>query len=145
VSDLRVTPRLRVLVVDDSSFVRRILKLILAQTDDIQVIGEAADGEEALEQIARLRPDVVTLDLDMPKLTGMEVLRRLRPQDDVPVVLVTGLPEMLLGADEEVERLGVAGIVNKAFSDSPMDLSLFSEELLASLRNTVVLEKSRPT
>jgi two-component system, chemotaxis family, protein-glutamate methylesterase/glutaminase len=144
VSDLRVTPRLRVLVVDDSSFVRRILKLILAQTDDIQVIGEAADGEEALEQIARLRPDVVTLDLDMPKLTGMEVLRRLRPQDDVPVVLVTGLPEMLLGADEEVERLGVAGIVNKAFSDSPMDLSLFSEELLASLRNTVVLEKSRP-
>jgi hypothetical protein len=52
---------------------------------------------------------------------------------------------MLLGADEEVERLGVAGIVNKAFSDSPMDLSLFSEELLASLRNTVVLEKSRPT
>jgi two-component system chemotaxis response regulator CheB len=134
-----------VLVVDDSSFVRRILKLILAQTDDIQVIGEAADGEEALEQIARLRPDVVTLDLDMPKLTGMEVLRRLRPQDDVPVVLVTGLPEMLLGADEEVERLGVAGIVNKAFSDSPMDLSLFSEELLASLRNTVVLEKSRPT
>jgi two-component system, chemotaxis family, protein-glutamate methylesterase/glutaminase len=133
-SDIR---RLRVLIVDDSRFARRILKLILAQNPEVEVIGEAEDGEEALRRIDELNPDLVTLDLDMPRIGGMDVLRRLRPQNMIPVVLVTALPELLVGSSEEVKSLNIAGIVNKTFSDSPMDLSIFGEELAACMHKVI--------
>lgn len=135
--ELSFTRPLRVVVVDDSRFARRVLIHVLSQSPDIEVIGEAADGEEALAQIARLHPDAVTLDLDMPGLNGFEVLRRLRPANMVPVVLVTALPDLVVGAERAVAELHVAGIVTKTFSDNPLDLSVFGDELATRLREAV--------
>ena len=75
-----VSERIRVLVVDDSAFARKVLREVLTGTPDIEVVGIARDGLEALEKIAELKPDVVTLDLVMPNLDGIGVLRALPPE-----------------------------------------------------------------
>lgn len=80
---------LRVLVVDDSSFVRRAVSRVLAATPDVRLVGEAADGQEALSAAARLAPDVVLLDLGMPVMDGLSTLteiRRRHPSTEVVVV-----------------------------------------------------------
>jgi two-component system chemotaxis response regulator CheB len=123
-----------VLVVDDSRFVRRIIKLLLEATGDFVVVGEAADGEDGLAKARDLHPDVITLDVDMPMLDGLGMLHCLRQESDVPVVFVTGLPGL---ADELARRpqgLGAVDTVVKTFSDHALDLSLFGDELVAKLR-----------
>ena len=70
------TKNIRTLVVDDSVFMRTVLKSALSNCSHIEVIGSAQNGQEALEKINSLKPDVVTLDIEMPGLTGLEVLER---------------------------------------------------------------------
>lgn len=80
----------RVLVVDDSAFARKVLREVLARDGRFEVVGYARDGLDALEKIAELRPDVVTLDLIMPELDGVGVLKALAERPDPPrVVIVT--------------------------------------------------------
>jgi two-component system chemotaxis response regulator CheB len=81
-------PRIRVLVVDDSAFARKVLRDTLSQVPDIEVVGIARDGLEALEKIADLKPDVVTLDLVMPGLDGMGVLAALPVEGRPRIVIV---------------------------------------------------------
>lgn len=80
--------RIRVLVVDDSAFARKVIRETLAADPRIELVGHAADGLEALEKIAEHRPDVVTMDLLMPELDGVGVLRALRQLDASPRVVV---------------------------------------------------------
>src|SRR6187455_3006070 len=79
----------RVLVVDDSVFNRRSISDILTTGPDIQVIGKAADGEEALRLVNTLKPDAITLDLEMPKMDGFTFLRILMSSRPTPVVVVS--------------------------------------------------------
>ena len=72
--------RIRVLVVDDSVVVRRILRDVLATDPTLEVVGVAANGRIALALVEQLSPDVITLDVDMPEMDGLEVLRRLRSE-----------------------------------------------------------------
>ena len=78
---------IRVLVVDDSAFVRKVVAQMLSRSPFIEVVGTARDGEEALDLVARLDPDVVTLDLMMPSMTGVEFLRKQMSTRPVPVVI----------------------------------------------------------
>ena len=85
-----MTGSIRVLTVDDQRVVREGLAMLLSLLPDVEVVGSAADGEEALELSARLRPDVVLMDLRMPKLDGVEATRRLLAADpEVKVVVLT--------------------------------------------------------
>lgn len=70
--------KIKVLVVDDHPVVREGLRAFLELQDDMEVVGEAADGEEAVAQVARIRPDVVLMDLVMPRMDGIEAIRRVR-------------------------------------------------------------------
>jgi DNA-binding NarL/FixJ family response regulator len=79
---------IRVLLADDHELLRDGLRAILDAQEDIDVVGEAADGEEALAQVAKLQPDVVVMDIRMPRVDGIEATRRLLARDAAPRVLV---------------------------------------------------------
>jgi two-component system chemotaxis response regulator CheY len=82
----------RVLLADDEEHVRKLLSVICTSLEGVQVVGEAGDGEVAVHQFKQLLPDVVLLDINMPKLTGTEVLKRIKEIDpSVYVVMLTSL------------------------------------------------------
>ncbi|WP_437592823.1 chemotaxis-specific protein-glutamate methyltransferase CheB [Sorangium sp. So ce1000] len=106
------SPPIRVLVVDDSAFVRKVLRQVLGASSSIEVVDTAMDGLDALEKIARHRPDVVTLDLVMPNLDGLGVLAAL-PREGAPRVIVvssadadseSGVRALQQGATDLVEK-----------------------------------------
>ena len=79
--------RVRVLVVDDSALMRKLIPIILERDPDIEVVGTAMDGAFALKKIAELQPDVVTLDLEMPRMDGIETLRMIMRSARLPVIV----------------------------------------------------------
>jgi two-component system chemotaxis response regulator CheB len=84
---------IKVLVVDDSAMVREILRERLSLESGIEVVGTAFDAYDARDKIVKLHPDVMTLDVEMPKMNGVEFLRRLMPQYPLPVVMVSSLTQ----------------------------------------------------
>lgn len=95
----------RVLVVDDDPLVRGALTLMMGGRDDVSLVGEAADGRECLDAVARLKPDVVLMDLRMPVLGGLEATRELHRRPDPPRVIVL----TTFDADEQVIGAVAAG------------------------------------
>lgn len=115
---------IRVLIVDDDTLIRTGLRMILDTQDDLEVVGEAADGEAALVQVRSLRPDVVLMDVQMPRMDGLAATAAVTAGDDAPRVLVLTTFEL----DEyvfEALRSGASGFVLKR---TP------AEELIAAVR-----------
>jgi two-component system chemotaxis response regulator CheB len=81
--------RLRVLIVDDSAYIRKVVKEMLAREPSIEVVGTARDGEDALEMVKQLQPDVITCDLIMPGVGGVEFIRRQMAAHPIPIVIVS--------------------------------------------------------
>ena len=98
----------RVLVVDDSAYVRKVVRQMLSRSPFIDVVGAARDGEEALELVEQLRPDVVTLDLNMPRSDGIDFLRRQMARRPLPVIVVSIASE----TGEQVMQAFDAGAVD---------------------------------
>ena len=107
------TNRVRVLVVDDSALMRKLIPQILAQDSDIEVVGTAMDGEFGLKKLEDLRPDVVTLDLEMPRMDGMETLRQITRKSAVPVIIVSALSTEGATATFKALALGAFDFVAK--------------------------------
>ena len=84
---MNMSERIRVLVVDDSALMRKLIPAILARDSSIEVVGTAMDGAFALKKIEELQPDVVTLDLEMPRMDGMEMLRLIMKRAPLPIIL----------------------------------------------------------
>jgi two-component system chemotaxis response regulator CheB len=128
-----VSARIRVLVIDDSAFVRKAVERMLGGADDIEVCGFAADGEEGLRRARELRPDVVTLDIKMPRLGGLETLERLMAEQPLPVLLMSTLTQE--GAEVTLRglELGAMDFVDKS-SVQPMSMLSLADELIAKVR-----------
>jgi two-component system chemotaxis response regulator CheB len=123
------TPPIKVLVVDDSAFARKVVREILAADHRLEVVGIARDGLEALEAIADLRPDVVTLDLVMPNLDGVGMLRALAPAMRARTVLVSVSDgESDLGV--EALQLGAFDLVHKPTALATVRLYDLGDELI---------------
>jgi two-component system chemotaxis response regulator CheB len=130
-----VSPRkIRVLVVDDSAFVRRALTRMLNADADIEVVGAAADGEEGLAKARQLDPDLVTLDVEMPRMGGLECLRRLMHENPLPVLLLSSHTRD--GADVTLRglELGALDFVDKSSVHGNMSLLELAEELRQKVR-----------
>ena len=126
--------RVRVLLVDDHTVVRRGLRLVFELEDDLEIVGEAADGREALERVAELRPDVVVMDLLMPVMNGVEATRAIRAAyPDVEVVALTSVLEDRMVVD--AVEAGAAGYLLK--ETRPDDLF---EAVRAAARGEVRLD-----
>ena len=112
-ADTRATTR--VLVVDDESLVRRILKQILASYQDLELVGEAANGEEAIVAVERLQPDVVVMDIRMPASDGIAAARVIKGK--YPQVKIIGLSEHASGYNTDaMERAGAVGVYLKSMA-----------------------------
>jgi len=82
---------IRVLLADDHSIVREGLRRIVEESDDMEVVAEAADGKEAIHQIRKSRPDVAVIDISMPEIDGLEVLQQLQPEYPELPILILGI------------------------------------------------------
>ena len=125
-------PPIRVLVVDDSAFARKVLRETLARSPLLEVVGIARDGLEALEKIAELAPDVVTLDLVMPNLDGLGVLRAL-PAEGGPRVVVVSISDSDSALGVEALQSGAVDLVHKPTALATERLYDLSEELVAKV------------
>ncbi len=135
-------PIIRVLVVDDSAFVRKVIKEMLARSPFIEVVGTAHGGEEALELTARLEPDVVTLDLMMPDMDGVEYLRRQMAVRPVPVVVCSiahDSGELALAAMDA----GAVEFVQKPTALATSRMYDVADELVAKVKAAAQVEMAR--
>ncbi len=137
-------PKIRVLVVDDSAFVRKAIARMLNGAPDVEVVGMAADGEEGLQLARALHPDVITLDIQMPRLGGLETLSRLLPDSPSAVLLLSSLTQE--GADVTLRglELGALDFVDKSTVKGPMNLLGLKDELLAKVRALAQAPRPRP-
>jgi two-component system chemotaxis response regulator CheB len=117
----------RAVIVDDSPVARELVREWLEDNDDIEVVGEAADGEAAIELVARLRPDIATIDLRMPGISGLELVSYLMAKAPLPILVLTG--ENDAGLAFEAVRRGALDLVLKP--------SALDEEAIRSLRARV--------
>ncbi|MDI7250827.1 MAG: response regulator, partial [Bacillota bacterium] len=131
----------RVLVVDDSLFMRKLISGLLEEDAEITVVGQARDGLEGLERIAELDPDVVTLDVEMPRLDGLGALERLMRVDPRPVVMVSGLTRENAEATIASLRLGAVDFLAKPSGSVSPDLPRLKKELQAKVKAAAHLGK----
>jgi len=128
-------PRVRVLIVDDSALVRRILTEVLSADPALEVVGTASDAYVAREKIKQLSPDVLTLDVEMPKMDGVTFLRNLMRLRPMPVVMVSSLTEH--GAEVTLDALAVGAVdyLPKPKIDIAATLTDYADELRAKIRS----------
>ena len=134
--------RIRVLIVDDSVVIRRLVAQALSEDPALEVVGAVSNGALALARIAQTNPDVVTLDVEMPEMDGIEMLRRLRPENVRPrVVMFSTLTERGAAATLDALALGADDYVTKTANGGSLDRSMISlrEELIPKVKQFFVL------
>lgn len=134
------TKKIRLLIVDDSVFFRRALVEAFSSSPQIEVIGVAVDAMDAMDKIKALKPDVVTMDVEMPKLNGIDFLKKLMPIHPVPVVVVSSLPIRVLDA----LSAGAVDFVRKPEIKGPGGMKMFMAELSTKIKIASTAKVGRP-
>jgi two-component system chemotaxis response regulator CheB len=135
---------IRVLVVDDSAFMRKVLVKMLEPYDDIEVVATAMDGVFALEKLERTKPDVVTLDLEMPRMDGRTALQRIVDDFQLPVILVSAHTSKGARATFEGLAAGAVDFVTKPERIFTTPLDSLSADLAQKIRTAAKAKVRRP-
>jgi two-component system, chemotaxis family, protein-glutamate methylesterase/glutaminase len=135
---------IRVFIVDDSQYMRYVLKNILKEDPEIEVVGEARDGVDALMKISALQPDVVTLDVEMPRMDGLQTLRKIMELHPVPVLMVSRYTQS--GGEITIEALesGAIDFVQKPDGRDALTMNKVKEELLEKIRVAAGIKPAIP-
>lgn len=139
--------RIRVLVVDDSVVIRRLVCHALEEDPGLELVGVAGNGRIALDRIPQLNPDVITLDIEMPEMDGLEMLRELRRRDRaIPVVMFSTMTERGASATLEALSLGADDYVTKASNAGSLDISLANlrQQLIPKIRQFFQMARPEP-
>jgi two-component system chemotaxis response regulator CheB len=136
----------RVLVVDDSALMRKLIPQIIERDSSIHVVGTAMDGEFALKKIEELRPHVITLDLEMPRMDGMETLRNIMRQSRLPVIVVSAHTTQGASATFKALALGAFDFVAKPQDALSSQMDAIATELINKIKvaSKTRMPKSQP-
>ena len=125
---------IKVVVIDDSAFMRKALAAMLSKDPEIEVVGAARDGEEGLEMIRRHQPDVVTLDIEMPRMDGLTALRHIMMEMPRPVLMVSSLTTEGAEATLKAMELGAVDFIPKQLSKVSLDIVKIEDDLRAKVK-----------
>jgi two-component system chemotaxis response regulator CheB len=126
--------KIRVLIVDDSSFMRMVIRGFLTRDPEIEVVGVAANGAEGVSKAAQLKPDVITMDMEMPVMDGITAVRQIMATTPTKVIMVSTLTCAGATATFEALEAGAIDYVPKNTTDSPGNQELFRSELLRKIK-----------
>jgi len=126
--------RIRVLIADDSALMRQTLRKIVAAQPDFDLIGLARDGEDAIAKARELQPDVVSMDINMPKLDGITALQTILHEKICPVVMISSLTQQGKATTFECLELGAFDFVAKPDGTVSSNLGVVAEEIVSKLR-----------
>ncbi len=126
--------KISVLVVDDSAFMRKALKRMLSSDPMIRVVGEARDGLEAVEEVKRLKPDVVTLDVKMSGMDGLQALERIMRENPTPVLMVSSLTSEGGGVTLQALEAGAVDFIDKSTCHTTMDIIEIADSLVQKVK-----------
>jgi two-component system chemotaxis response regulator CheB len=126
--------KFRVLVVDDSAFMRKVLESIFSSDDQLQVIGQAKDGREAIALSESLKPDVITMDLNMPHMDGLQATAQIMTSNPRPIVIVSSESKEGAASTLKALELGAIEFVTKPTSGIDLDMQSVKDELVRKVR-----------
>lgn len=133
---------IRVLIVDDSAFVRQAITRMLSSDPEIEIVGTATDGKDGVEKVLQLRPDVVTMDVQMPRMGGLEALEQIMALCPTPVLLLSSLTREGANITLKGLELGAVDFVDKS-GVGPMDLHGLAEELKVKVKAVANIPRQR--
>ncbi|MBP1627137.1 MAG: response regulator receiver modulated CheB methylesterase, partial [Holophagaceae bacterium] len=134
---------IRVLIVDDSPFMRKALERMLVAAEDIQVVGTARDGLDALDKIKEFKPDIVTLDVEMPRMDGLACLKRIMVECPLPVLMVSSLTQEGATATLEALAFGALDFIPKESSLASASMFQIQQDLQEKVRKLARSPKFR--
>ncbi|MBU1277072.1 MAG: chemotaxis response regulator protein-glutamate methylesterase [Proteobacteria bacterium] len=126
--------RTKVLIVDDSAVIREFLRSVLSGEPDMEVVGAAADPFFARDKILSLRPDVITLDIEMPRMDGLTFLEKLMTAHPMPVVMFSKVTQSGAEATLQALRLGAVEVIAKPTSNLRANLPTLKQEIVSKIR-----------
>jgi two-component system chemotaxis response regulator CheB len=124
---------IRVLVVDDSAFMRRVISDIINAQPNMEVVGKAHDGIDALQKIDQLQPDVVTMDVEMPRMDGLTAVRRIMEAKPIPIIMLSSLTKT--GAEQTMQALnmGAVDFIAKPDSKFALDINTIKDDIVRKI------------
>ena len=124
----------RILIADDSPLIRQVLVDIVSSQPDFQIVGQARDGSEAVEMAKRLKPNVITMDVEMPYMNGLEALAEILTHAEIPVLMISTRTTAGSVTTMAALETGAYDFVSKPSNSDPRTLRLLGEEIIAKIR-----------
>lgn len=137
--------KVRAMVVDDSAFMRKVIKNLLEENGTIEVIATARDGKHALEQLEKLAPDVITLDVEMPVMNGLEFLKVLMQTNKIPVVMISSLTSEGAAETFQALELGAVDFIAKPSGAISLDINKLQAEIIEKVENAAKIDMKKLT